>query len=95
MPGAQHPQTHLTYAELSVCGYLARCDDVLYGLVTGHREAPTTVRAALQRLRVSLACVSAADARARGLLGSAVRAPLEPHGSMQCHVGLIDEHSGA
>jgi len=82
--------TNLTATEVALADRY-----VLYGLVTGHREAPTTVRAALQRLRVSLACVSAADARARGLLGSAVRAPLEPHGSMQCHVGLIDEHSGA
>jgi hypothetical protein len=67
---------------------------VLYGLVTGDHEALPTVRVALRRLRVSLACVPAEDASARRLLGIAVRAPLEPHGTMRCHVGLIDRSRG-
>jgi hypothetical protein len=60
---------------------------VLYGLVSGHDEAPASVRTALRRLDVSLACVPSADARARRLLSVAVQATLEPHGTMQCHVG--------
>jgi hypothetical protein len=60
---------------------------VLYRLVSGHAVPPESVRLALHRLQVSLACVPAADSRAGRLLARAVRAPLEPHGSMLCHVG--------
>lgn len=59
---------------------------LLYRLVTGHQVAPNQVRAALRRLHVSLACVPGADARARRLLATAVRAPLQPLGTMSCHV---------
>ena len=60
---------------------------VLYRLVTGHDVAPATIRLALERLSVTLACVSATDSRAGRLLTEAVGASLEPHGTMQCHVG--------
>ncbi|HET7802463.1 MAG TPA: DUF6077 domain-containing protein [Humibacillus xanthopallidus] len=60
---------------------------ILYRLVTGHYVAPATIRLALDRLSVTLACVAATDSQAGRLLTEAVRSPLEPYGRMRCHVG--------
>ncbi len=60
---------------------------VLYSLVSGRYVTVPQARGALHRLGVSLACVPAEDARANRTLQRAVRAPLEAHGPLRCHVG--------
>lgn len=61
----------------------------LYALVAGRgtpKPSVRTVRGALRRLDVSLACVSDTAGRARRILSSAVDAPLVAVGSMRCHL---------
>jgi hypothetical protein len=63
--------------------------EALYTLVdTASRRRPSvvTVRAALHRLGVSLACVPARSSGARHVLTRAVGAALQKVGSMRCHV---------
>ena len=60
---------------------------VLLGLQLGEAISPERVRLALQRLDVSLACVSRGNPAARRILHRAVGRKLTSVGDMQCHIG--------
>jgi hypothetical protein len=59
---------------------------VLLGLVSGRAVSRVSVRSALERLDVTLACVLRDDHRARRVLSGAVGQRLMPVGAMRCHV---------
>jgi len=65
---------------------------VLLGLVVPDlpdRPSPEAVRAALHRLKVSIACVPGDERVSKHRLGRAVGARLTRIGSMRCHIGRV------